>query len=180
MEETAGKKLVGRRGKRRDADSAPLINNWQTDVILNKEPGWRYDFFLESEVPFKLHPTRVQVVDWDTGETEVHDIPGWKVVQRETGPEEAAGWRPDEGKPIDTVLRHGNGVCSHVCMRLPEDKWIILQRAQEHRADAYEERLRGGSVQDINGAGDVRRGDNTDRVRPGEIRLKERFTYEGA
>lgn len=135
-----GKKLVGRPGKRRDQGSKPVVTNWQTDIIDNRDPDFAYQFFREDEVRDKLRPTRVAVTDFETGETEVHDIPGWQVCQRDTGPEALAGFRPDEGKPLDTVLRHG----SHVAMKLPRAAWEILQRVQEQRADAYETRLKGG------------------------------------
>jgi hypothetical protein len=172
------KRVVGQTGKRRDAVTAPPVLNWQTDVITNREEGWSYQFFREDEVRSKLHPTRVQIVDFETGDLTVHDIPAWTIVQRDTGPEVAAGFRPDEGKPVDTALTHGGGGTIHWCMKIPTDKWEILQQAQEQRADAYEAKL-AVKKHYAEAWGEDERQTNpyTDReVRPGEIRRFEQFT----
>lgn len=143
------KRPVGRPKKRRDADDVPIVGLWQTDVIRNRDPDFVYEFVLESLVRDKLHPNRIALVNFKTGETTVHDIPGWTIVMRDNGPEEIAGWRPDEGKPVDTVLRHG----PHVCMRIHKSHHKIIERAKEQRADAYETRLKGGhrETYDLNG-----------------------------
>ncbi len=106
-----------------------------------------------------------------TGEAEIHDIPGWEVCHRDTGPETLAGFAPSEGKPLDTVLRHGNGAVQHVAMRIHRKHWDLLQRAQEQRADSYDQRLnKGGRYEfDINGSGTaVTEGRD---VTPGHIRM---------
>lgn len=172
------KRVIGQAGKRRDANTAPPVTNWQTDVITNQEEGWKYQFFREDEVRSKLHPTRVRIVDYDSGETEIHDIPAWTIVQRDTGPEEAAGFRPDEGKPSDSALTHGGGGTVHWCLKLPEDKWNILQRAQEQRADAYEAKLNVKKHYSEAWGEDERQTNpySEGDVRPGEIRRFEQFT----
>jgi hypothetical protein len=145
------RKLLGGSGQRRDQAGVPVGATWQTDVIRNRDPDFVYEFPHESKVRDLLHSTRVALTDFvdaegnaGTRKTRVYDIPGWEIVHRETGPEEAAGWRPDEGKPLDTVLRHG----PHVCMRIRREHWEILQRAQEQRSDAYEGRLQAGHRED--------------------------------
>lgn len=144
-------RLVGRRGRRRDQDDKPVITTWKTDVVENQDPNFVYNFFREDEVRDKLRPTRIRLTDFESGESSVVPIAGWTIVHRETGPEEAAGYRPDEGKPLDTLLRHG----PHVCMKLPRADWEALQRHQEQRADAYESRLQGGARADYDMNGDA-------------------------
>lgn len=137
-------RIVGRRGRRRDPEDRPVVAQWKTDVVDNQDPNFVYHFFREDEIRDKLRPSRISLTDFETGEQMIVPIAGWQLVHRETGPEEAAGYRPDEGKPLDTLLRHG----PHVCMKLPKADWAALQRKQEQRADAYEERLRGGHRED--------------------------------
>lgn len=162
------KRPVGRPRKRRDADDGPIQGLWQTDVIRNRDPEYVYEFVLESQVRDKLLPSRLALIDFKTGNREVHDIPGWSIVKRDDGPEELGGWRPDEGKPMDTVLRHG----PHVCMRIHKKHHALIERAKNQRADAYESRLKGGHQEhyDIHGHA---MGDNNDG-HPSAVRLKER------
>lgn len=162
----APKRPVGRPKKRRDADDAPINGLWQTDVVTNRDPDFVYQFFREDEVRDKLRATRLALVDFATGKRDVHDIPGWQIVTRDTGPEDLAGYRPDEGKPVDNVLRHG----PHVCMKLHKSFWKLLQKAQEQRADAYESVLRGGKREAWNLDGDQMSSDMEDRS---AVRLKQ-------
>jgi len=164
------RQVLGSRGKRKDAESAPVLATWNTDVIKNKQSGFEYQFFNEHEVREKQRASLVRLVDFETGETTVHQIPGWQVVQHENGPEEAGGYRPDEGKPLDTTLRHG----PHVAMRIPTEAWNLLQKAQEQRADSYEQRLRGGHTEEWSTSGQAR------RLMPREkgVRLTESFSPE--
>lgn len=175
------RKLVGQQGPRRDAEASPTINLWQTDKIVNEEPGWVYEFPYEgdgksrpNEVPLRMKPRIVTLRNFETGEVEKHQVPGWEVVHIENSEAQAAGYRPDQGAPIDTVQRQG----PHVCMRIRKEHWDILQRAQEQRADAYEDRLQGGSVQDFDSAGRAGQAKPFAHVQPGDIRLSEKFTRE--
>lgn len=118
---------------------------WKTDIIKDRDPDFEYHFFTEEQAREKLYPTQVALKNFEDGTVEVHDIPAWIMVQRETGPEVAAGFRPDEGKPIDTVLRHG----SMICMKLPKASWDILQRQQGQRADAYDVLCNRGTRKDF-------------------------------
>lgn len=152
--------------------STPVVTNWQTDIIDNRDPDYVYEFPLEGQVANKLRSQRIQLFDHATGESEIFDIPGWQVCHRDTGPETLAGFAPSEGKPLDTVLRHGNGSVQHVAMRIHRKHWEVLQRAQEQRADAYQQRVdKGGRYEfDANGATTGTTGDLT----PGNIRLTQK------
>lgn len=175
-EAPSGKRVVGRRGKRRDADSSPVVTNWQTDVIRNREPGWTYEWPLETQVSERLRPSRLRLTDFETGESEIYDIPAWELVRRDTGPEELAGFRPDEGKPLDTLLRHG----PHVCMRIKDEFKALLDRRDEQRSDAYESRLQAGRHYNEGWASDGRQVSpgSGSKVRSGEIRRYEEFQRE--
>lgn len=142
-------KLVGQEGKRRDQVSGDILGVWRTDIIENRSPDHEYEFVHEDKVRDKLRPTYVTLKNFRTGESETHKIPAWEVVQSELSPEAAGGYRPDEGKPVDTVLRHG----PYVCMRLHKDHWNLLQRAQGQRADAYDHMSRSGASRDFNESG---------------------------
>lgn len=162
------RRVVGGRGKRRDAETLPVVTNWQIDVITDRDPDYRYQFFRPDEIADKQRATRVQVNDYDNETSEVHDIPGWEVCHRENGKESLPGSRPDAGKPIDTVLTQGN----MVCMRLRKDHWDVLQRVQENRADQYEQRLRLGAAKEFDINGEETRAH--ERVAPGNIRQFEK------
>lgn len=172
------KKLVGRPGKRKDARSEPPVTNWKTDVIESKEDGYFYQFFREDEVRSKLVPSRVRLTNYETGETEVYDVPAWELVLRDTGPETAAGFRPDESKTGNAAaLTHGGGGTTHWCMKIPMGAYEILSAAQEQRADAYDSKLDvkrhyseawGPDQGSTNPYSD-------EHVRPGEIRRFEQF-----
>lgn len=160
--------VVGRKGKRRDIDDTPAVNLWKTDIIENEDPDFAYQFFREDQVRDKLRADRLILRDYNTGEQTAHNIPGWEIVRRDIGPEEAAGWRPDEGKPVDNVLRHG----PMVCMKLPKKHWELIRRAQEQRAGAYDERLRGGGSEQFQIDGQKIR-PTTGKLPAGDIRINE-------
>jgi hypothetical protein len=163
------KQVVGRKGRSRQIDDTPPINVWKTDVVEGKDPGFEYQFFNEHQVREKLLSTSVRLTDYESGTSDVHRVEGWEIVRRDVSKEEAAGWRPDEGKPVDNVLRHG----PMVCMKIPRKDWEVLQAAQEQRADAYDQRLAGGRQEeyDIHGASTAAsRGD----LPAGNIRIRER------
>ncbi len=129
------------------------MNVWATDQVDNKDPDYVYEFPYEgdgksrkNEVLERLKPRRLVLRDFETGNDGIYNVPGWEIVHSENSHAELAGYRPDEGKPIDTTLRHG----PHVCMRIRKEHWEVLQRAQEQRADAYEERLQGGRTEEYN------------------------------
>jgi hypothetical protein len=174
-EQTDKQVVVGHRGKRRDPASTPVVTNWQTDVITDREPGFVYEFAYydpdnnNDTLSRRLHPTRIQLHDYANGTSEVFDIPAWEVCHRDTGPEQLAGFAPSEGKPVDTVLRHGG---KHVAIRIKQEHWDILQRAQEQRAESYQQRVdKGGRYEfDSNGATSSTDGD----LRPGNIRLTQK------
>ena len=168
MDETTSQVVVGRRGKRRDQEEKPIGGTWGTDLIGNQDPDYVYQWFREDEVRQKLQASRLRLTDYETGDVTAHDLPGWTVCQRSTGAEEAQGWRPDEGKPLDTVLRHG----PHVCMKLKREYFALLERAQEQRADGYEQRLRGGAREEFNTNGDPVRATGA-RVAAGNVRIVE-------
>lgn len=160
--------VVGRKGKSRQIADTQPINRWNTDVVDGKDPDFAYQFFHNDQVADKLRPSRVALNDYENGTSQTHTIPAWEIVRRDISGEEAAGFRPDEGKPLDSVLRHG----PMVCLKLPKAAWELLQAAQEQRADAYETRLRGGHSEqyDQNGqATSVRAG----RLASGSVRLTE-------
>lgn len=160
-------KVVGGKGKRRDPVSVAVITNWQTDIIDNRDPDYVYEFPLESQLGARLRPTRIQLFNYSTGESEIHDIPAWQVCHRETGPEELAGFRPDEGKPVDTVLRHG----PHVAVRIHRKHWEILQRVQEQRADSYDQRLNNKAQHEFDINGSSTNVGTGAKVTPGHIRM---------
>jgi hypothetical protein len=141
-------KLVGRKGKARQPAPSDVMGLWKTDIIKDRDPDFEYHFFTEEQVRERLYPTQIALRNFETGETQVHDIPAWTLVQRETGPEVAAGFRPDEGKAIDTVLRHGS-----MCMKIHRSYWDIMQKAQGQRADAYDVLSRRGAKKDYDQTG---------------------------
>lgn len=167
-EETVTRTVVGGKGKRRDVDSsASLTVGWQTDIIHNRDPDYVYQFFLESEVRDKLRGGRVQVFDFEARQMRFHDLPGWTICHRDAGPEELAGFRPDEGKPIDTTLRHG----PHIAMRIHRKWWDILQQVHEHRADALDEKLNHGAQEEYSEGGRAISPTKSHKVIPGHTRV---------
>lgn len=144
------KQVVGQKGRSRQIDDTPAVNLWKTDIIDGRDPGFEYQFFREDQVRDKLRADRVTVRDPETGAITVRPIPGWEICRRDTSAEELAGFRPDEGKPIDNVLRHG----PMVAMKIPRDAWDLLQRAQETKADLYDVRLRAGHREEYDNNGD--------------------------
>lgn len=170
MDETATQ-VVGRKGKRRDQEEKPVNGTWGTDLIGNRDPDFVYQFFREDEVRDKLRPSRVVVTHFGPGDNTqtAHDIPGWTICRRDTGPEELEGYRPDEGKPLDTVLRHG----PMVCLKIQKDHWAILQQVQEQSAASFEKRLNGGTRQELRSAGDQIDAYGS-HVAPGNVRYFER------
>lgn len=166
-EEQVTRTVVGGKGKRRDAESPPLNVGWQTDIIHNRDPDYVYQFFLESQVRDKLRGGAIQIFDFDTKQMQVHQIPGWEVCQRETGPEELAGFRPDEGKPLDTLLRHG----PHVAMRIHRKHWDLLQQVQEHRANSFDETLNRGRQEEYAEGGRAISPRKSQKVLPGHTRM---------
>ena len=154
----AEKQVVGGRGKRRDPNVTPVVTNWQTDIVDNKDPDFAYQFFREDEVPMKLRPSRLVLGGYPGSDVpgELHEIPPWQVCHRDLGPEKAAGFRPDEGKELDTVVRHGN----YVLMKLPKQAHEVIERAQEQRADAYDvhqRRTKADTVEQWTETGRIRR-----------------------
>jgi hypothetical protein len=162
------KQVIGRKGRSRQIDDTPAVNLWKTDVVEGKDPDFEYQFFNESQVRDKLHATTVRLTDFETGASDVHQVAGWEIVRRDTSQEELAGWRPDEGKPPDNVLRHG----TMVCMKLPRKDWEVLQAAQEQRADAYDQRLSGGRSEEYDVNGNQIRA-TSGRLPGGRIRITE-------
>lgn len=141
--------LVGRKGKARQPAPTDVLGLWKTDIIKDRDPDFEYHFFTEEQVREKLYTSQVYLRNFEDGTAQVHDIPAWTIVQRETGPEIAAGFRPDEGKPIDTALRHG----SMICMKLPRWAWDLLQRQQGQRADGYDVLCNKGTKKDFDHTG---------------------------
>lgn len=141
---------------------------WGTDLIGNQDPDYVYQAFREDEVREKTRQSRLVLRNFETGEQTAHNIPGWTVCHRETGEEELQGFRPDEGKPLDTVLRHG----PHVFMKIKRESWDLLQKAQEQRADGYEQRLRGGHREEMTTSGEHVRADSR-HVAKGNVRYFE-------
>jgi hypothetical protein len=166
--------IVGGKGKRRDISDTPVVNVWKTDIIDNRDPDYHYEFLYASDdlnrdkVREKLRATRVMLKDFETGETEVHDIPAWELVRRDISGEEAAGYRSDEGKPIDSLLRHG----PYVAMRIPKKYHQVLERAKEQKADGYEQRLRGGRKEEYDISG-TPVAPGRGKLEPGNIRITE-------
>lgn len=167
MSEETVRTVVGGKGKRRDVESPSLTVGWQTDIIHNRDPDYVYQFFLESQVRDKLRGGAIQVFDFDVQAMQVHQIPGWEVCHRDTGSEELAGFRPDEGKPLDTVLRHG----PHVAMKLHRKHWDLLQRVQEHRADSFEQVLNRGRQEEYAEGGRAIAATKSQRIIPGHTRV---------
>lgn len=166
-EDTGTRVVVGGKGKRRDVESPSLTAGWQTDIIDNRDPDYVYQFFLESQVRDKLRGGAVQVFDFEAGAPRVYQLPGWEVCHRDAGPEELAGFRPDEGKPLDTVLRHG----PHVAMKIHRKHWDILQRMQEHRADSYDQVLNRGHQEEYAEGGRQISPKRSAKVLPGHTRM---------
>jgi hypothetical protein len=137
--------LVGRKGTAKQQVSSDVLGGWKTDIIRNRDPNFEYHFFTEDQVRERLYPTQIGLKDFESGEWVVHDIPAWTLVQRETGPEVAAGFRPDEGKPIDTALRHGK----FICMKIPREAWDIMQKQSTQRADGYDVLCNNGTSKDF-------------------------------
>jgi hypothetical protein len=150
MDANTDGKLVGRKGKARAPITGDVVGAWKTDIIDNRDPDAEYQFFHEDQVRDKLRSSFVVLKDFRTGEVERHTISPWTIVHRDTGAEEAAGWRPDEGKPLDTVLRHG----PMVCLKIDRKSWDLLQRAAGQRADAYDVLSKRGTSRDFNQGGD--------------------------
>lgn len=142
-------KLVGRKGKARQPLPTDVLGRWRTDEINGEDSDFDYHYFTEEQCRERLYPTQITLRNFEDGTSETYDIPPWTIVQRETGPEQAAGFRPDEGKPIDTALRHG----SMICMKLPKASWEIMQRAQGQRADAYDVLCNRGTRKDFDQSG---------------------------
>jgi hypothetical protein len=142
-------KLVGRKGRAKQQASSDVVGNWKTDIIDNRDPDREYQFFHDEQVRDRLRPTFVVLKDYATGQETKHHVSAWQLVHRETGHESAAGYRPDEGKPVDTVLRHG----PMVCLSIDRASWDILQKAQGQRADAYEALSNRGTEKDFNQEG---------------------------
>lgn len=162
-------RVVGRKGRTKPLNETPAVHLWKTDIIDNRDPDFAYQFFREDQVRDKLRADRVELRDFETGDHEVHDVPPWEICRRDVSGEEAAGYRPDEGKPVDNVLRHG----AYVAMRIPRDAWDLLQRKQEQVADAYETRLRGGRKEEFDIDGNQTRPGQAARIEPGHIRINE-------
>lgn len=165
-DEQVERTVVGGRGKRRDVESIDPTAGWQTDIIHNRDPGYVYQFFTEDQVRDKARAGAVRIYDFEARQYRVHQVPGWEVCQRDTG-EELAGFRPDEGKPLDTVLRHG----PHVAMRIKREHWDLLQRVQEHRADSYDEVLNRGHHEEFAEGGQAVAATGTRKVIPGHTRV---------
>lgn len=143
-------KLVGRKGKAKQPSPTDVLGLWKTDKIDNEDPDFVYHYFSEEQCRRRLYPTQVTLRNFEDGTETTYDIPPWVLVQRETGPEQAAGFRPDQGGPIDTALRQGE----FICMKLPRSAWDILQKQQLQRADAYDVLSRRGTKKDFNQSGD--------------------------
>lgn len=166
-DETVTRTVVGGKGKRRDVESPSLTAGWQTDIIHNRDPDYVYQFFLDEQVRDKLRGGAVQVFDFEARQMRVHQIPGWEVCHRDAGPEELAGFRPDEGKPLDTVLRHG----PHVAMRIKKIYWDLLQQVQEHRANSFDETLNRGRQEEYSEGGRAISPTKSQKVIPGHTRV---------
>lgn len=167
MSEETIRTVVGGKGRRRDVESPNLTVGWQTDIIHNRDPDYVYQFFLENQVRDKLRGGAVQVFDFEARQMRVHQLPGWEVCQRDVGPEELAGFRPDEGKPLDTVLRHGN----HVAMRIKRKHWDVLQQVQEHRANSLDESLNNGRQEEYSAGGRAISPTKSKKIVPGHTRM---------
>ena len=171
MDETSAT-VVGRKGKRRDQDDKPVGGTWGTDLIGDRDPDFTYQFFREDEVRDKMRPVRVMLTHYKVGKEDAqtaHTLPGWEIVRRSDGPEELQGWRPDEGKPLDTVLRHG----PMVCMKLRTEHWNILQQVQEQTAAANEKRINGGYRHEMRSGGSTV-DPSGQHVSPGNVRYFEK------
>jgi hypothetical protein len=162
--------VVGRKGRSRQVEETPAVNVWKTDIIDGRDPEFEYQFFREEQVRDKLRADRIVLRDFESGEQEVHDIPPWEICRRDITGEEAAGYRPDEGKPVDNILRHG----PYVAMRIPRKAWLLLQRKHEQVADGYEQRLRGGRTEEYGPDGNqVRPSRSGTHLTNGNIRMTE-------
>lgn len=171
MDETTAA-VVGRKGKRRDQEDKPVGGTWGTDLIGDRDPDYVYQFFNEDQVRDKLRPSRISLIHYNIGAADTqsaHDIPGWEVCRRSTGPEDLQGWRADEGKPLDTVLRHG----PTVCLKIRKEHWALLQQAQEQVAASFEKRLNGGTRQELRTSGDAVSAYG-EHVQPGNVRYYEK------
>lgn len=171
MDETTAT-VVGRKGKRRDQDDKPVNGTWGTDLIGDRDPDYVYQFFNESEVRDKLVPTRITLTSYVVGkpdETTAHNIPAWQICRRADGAEYLEGFRPDEGKPLDTVLRHG----PTVCLKLKREYWNLLQQAQEQRSASTMKRINGGYRHEMLPGGSEVRAEG-ERVQPGHVRFFEK------
>jgi hypothetical protein len=161
--------VVGRKSRSRQVEETPPVNVWKTDIIDGRDPDFEYQFFREDQVRDKLKADRVILRNFEDGTQDAVPIPAWEICKRDISGEEAAGYRPDEGKPIDTVLRHG----PYVAMRIPRKAWEVLQRSHEQVADAYEHRLNGGRTEEYGLDGNQVRPTGGKQVAAGNIRLTE-------
>lgn len=115
----ADKQSAPRVPARNDLKSSALYRNSRANELQKRDPNYVYQWF-------SLDPNHPQYVGRYLSEHEVGSsvsgfatIAPWEVVQRTTDPRVAqVEPRTDQGKPIDSTVRHGNQILA----RLPKEE----------------------------------------------------------
>ena len=121
---------------RNNLKKSPLYANSRANEITNRDPNFVYEW----KTTDPDHPSALS----NTGQLSDHEygnsvggfvaMPGWQVVQRAANDKAAQlAPRSDDGKPIDTVVRHGK----QVLCRMPRDEYEKYSVAD----DAYQEAM---------------------------------------
>tara|TARA_R110000868_G_scaffold184783_1_gene426431 strand:+ start:607 stop:1119 length:513 start_codon:yes stop_codon:yes gene_type:complete len=118
-----------------------------TTVSEGEEPGYKYQWVEERDINHPQHVSkymrRQRIGSADVGFAEVE---GWEVVHIK--PEELKGRpRDDQGKPVDTVMRHG----SLVKIRTSADNFAVYEEFERLKDELRAKRLRQGDFEALAG-----------------------------
>ena len=128
---------------RNDIKSVKIVR--ERPDLIGLDPNYVYQrFSLDAKNPGyverKLNETYVG--DDAIGFAVIPDGCGWEMVNRQTDPRvNQLGIRDDQGKALDSSIRHGNTV---LC-RMPKDVWEKTYKwADEARTELDSQRIYGG------------------------------------
>lgn len=143
-EKASGPKTVAPRNNLKK--NIPIVK--QRPDLEGLDPAYRYErFSLDPRHPSfvgrKLNERAIG--DDSIGWKVIPDGEGWEVVHRESDPRVAQlGIRDDQGKAVDTTIRHGNTV---LC-RMPKETWAqTYEWADKARVDEDAKRMATGETE---------------------------------